>query len=28
MGELRKGFHYQDQLLRSAEVVVNRPGEE
>jgi len=25
VGELRKGFHYQDQLLRSAEVVVNRP---
>ncbi len=23
--ELRKGFHYQDQLLRFAEVVVNRP---
>lgn len=26
MGELRKGFLYQDSLLRSAEVVVNRPG--
>ncbi len=26
VGELRKGFLYQDQLLRPAEVVVNRPG--
>lgn len=26
VGELRKGFLYQDSLLRSAEVVVNRPG--
>ncbi len=26
--ELRKGFHHQDKLLRSAEVVVNRPPEE
>ncbi len=25
VGELRKGFHHQDRLLRSAEVVVNRP---
>jgi len=25
VGELRKGFLYQDKLLRSAEVVVNRP---
>jgi len=27
VGELRKGFLYQDQLLRSAEVVVNRRPE-
>jgi molecular chaperone GrpE len=26
VGELRKGFLFQDKLLRSAEVVVNRPG--
>ncbi|MEA3274142.1 MAG: nucleotide exchange factor GrpE [Pseudomonadota bacterium] len=26
VGELRKGFLHQDRLLRSAEVVVNRPG--
>jgi len=28
VGELRKGFYHQDRLLRSAEVVVNRPEEE
>jgi molecular chaperone GrpE len=27
VGELRKGFLFQDKLLRSAEVVVNRPEE-
>lgn len=28
VGELRKGFQHQDRLLRSAEVVVNRPEAE
>jgi molecular chaperone GrpE len=28
VGELRKGFLYRDELLRSAEVVVNRPDGE